>query len=474
MQSCYNFPKMVKQLLFLTLLCVAFQVQGKPVLSVFSLGPRLGEIEPCGCPRIQLGGLVRLGAFLEEQKGLKLVIDPGNSFFELPALPASRQALAEERAELIANAYALWGVQAFVPGPKDWALGKAALDALLAKSGAKALSANFENAKGELEYPSHLFLDFSGSLLGLTALSSGLTKRRDPKAALSGALKEILRKTPLAAAVVTSEEEVALAKDLGFAFVVGPTLQTGGKSVLRYEWDLGSRKENAGVEVDLTPEWVKENRATSLYNAYVQKTKEKALSAVGKPKKVSGGYVAQAGKCKSCHTKQHDFWESTKHASAYLVLFARNEHFNPECIACHSVGFGEAKGFARITEPVRLVGQKERAKGEEPFVEKWMKEVFAEDSQTALDSRRDPARYQKLKQRYHAKVREWQSEGKLESLHMGVQCENCHGNRSGHPGPVFKRVGKVKEKTCTECHHPPHDESFNFKARLPQVACPRN
>ncbi len=474
MRSCYNFPKMVRCLLFLASFCAA--VQAKPSLSVFSLGGRSGEIEPCGCPRVQLGGLGRLGTFLDKQGGLKLLVDSGNSFFELPVLPPSRHASALERAELIASAYRLWGVQAFVPGPKDLALGKAALDALLAKSGAKAISANLEKGSGELEYPSHFFLDFSGSLLGLTALSPGLAKAREPKAALLGALSEIRKKTPLSAAVVASSAEMVLAKELGFSFVVAAPVQTGGKTVLHSEWDLGSGKEKSAIEVELTPEWAKENRTTALTKAFTNRTREKALSAAGRSDrgKTPGSFVAQAGKCRSCHTKQHDFWEGTKHASAYLVLFARNEHFNPECVACHSVGFGDAKGFTRITEPVRLVGQEERQKGEEPFVEKWMKEVFAEDSQTALDSRTQPDRYQKLKKRYHSKVREWQSEGKLESLHMGVQCENCHGNRAGHPGPGFKRVGKVKEASCTECHHPPHDENFNFKARLPTVACPRN
>jgi hypothetical protein len=467
---------MVKLLVFLMVLCVALQAKGKPTLSVFSFGARSGEVEPCGCPRVQLGGLGRLGAFLDQQAATKLLIDPGNSFFELPTLPPSRHASALERAELIAGVYRLWGVQAFVPGPKDLALGKTALDDLLLRSGAKALSANFEDGSGKLEYPTHLFFDFSGRLLGLTALSPGLTKPRGSKAALLGALKEIQKKTDLSAAVVSSAEDLALAQELGFSFVVGPLLQAGGKSVLQQEWDLQSGKARSAREVELTPKWAKANRATVLYEAYLKKTKEKALSTTGarKSEKVPGSFVAQAETCRSCHAKQHDFWETTKHASAYLVLFARNEHFNPECIACHSVGFGDPKGFNRITEPVRLVGQPERQKGEEPLVEKWMKEIFEDDSQKALDSRLEPERYQKLKKRYHSKVREWHSEGKLESLHMGVQCENCHGNRAGHPGPGFRKVGKVKEKTCTECHHPPHDESFQFKARLPLVACPRN
>ena len=110
-------------------------------------------------------------------------------------------------------------------------------------------------------------------------------------------------------------------------------------------------------------------------------------------------------------------------------------------------------------------------------IEKFMKEVFEGDpGKGFLDSRvpEQAKRYAYLKDRYHEKIRQWQSDGKLDALYIGVQCEHCHGNRNGHPGTASAGTkGPVKKSACLQCHKPPFDDSFDFAARIKQVSCPR-
>jgi hypothetical protein len=54
--------------------------------------------------------------------------------------------------------------------------------------------------------------------------------------------------------------------------------------------------------------------------------------------------------CKKCHESAYDIWKKTPHSHAYQTLVdARRpslRQYDPECIVCHTVGFGYQSGFA--------------------------------------------------------------------------------------------------------------------------------
>jgi hypothetical protein len=50
-------------------------------------------------------------------------------------------------------------------------------------------------------------------------------------------------------------------------------------------------------------------------------------------------YSGQA-KCKTCHLKQHKVWRVAKHANA-LETLPEKDRTNPECLACHTTGYGK-------------------------------------------------------------------------------------------------------------------------------------
>lgn len=82
--------------------------------------------------------------------------------------------------------------------------------------------------------------------------------------------------------------------------------------------------------------------------------------------------------CSVCHREQHATWELTKHASAWETLVEHGADRDPECLKCHTVGFGKPGGF-------------------------------------------DPA--------------------KRQTELRGVQCENCHGRGGPHQSPEFTKAG---------------------------------
>ncbi len=82
--------------------------------------------------------------------------------------------------------------------------------------------------------------------------------------------------------------------------------------------------------------------------------------------------------CSVCHERPHATWTLTKHAYAFETLVEHGSDRDPECLPCHTVGWGQPGGF-------------------------------------------DP---------------------KLRQTHLrGVQCENCHGRGGPHQSPDFLKSG---------------------------------
>jgi len=72
--------------------------------------------------------------------------------------------------------------------------------------------------------------------------------------------------------------------------------------------------------------------------------------------------------CKLCHIKQFYSWQATAHAGAYVTLLQKDKHKDPDCLVCHSTGYGMPGGFdpdKPATDAKKEVkeGEKEPAKG---------------------------------------------------------------------------------------------------------------
>jgi hypothetical protein len=84
-----------------------------------------------------------------------------------------------------------------------------------------------------------------------------------------------------------------------------------------------------------------------------------AFPGKGKPEFVGAEPAPAVNACKNCHAAAVKVWENSKHAQAYdtLVKAKRpsNREFDPECIVCHTVGFGYDSGFTDAKKTPHLL-----------------------------------------------------------------------------------------------------------------------
>ena len=74
--------------------------------------------------------------------------------------------------------------------------------------------------------------------------------------------------------------------------------------------------------------------------------------AAGVPK---GAEYVGTNKCRLCHLKEHKTWKVTKHAKNFDVLKG-DEVKNPDCLACHTTGYGLPGGFVSVETTPGLKG----------------------------------------------------------------------------------------------------------------------
>ncbi len=59
--------------------------------------------------------------------------------------------------------------------------------------------------------------------------------------------------------------------------------------------------------------------------------------------------------CRKCHLKEHRSWSRTPHAKA-LDKLEGDDANNPECLECHTTGYGEPSGFTSADDTPELAG----------------------------------------------------------------------------------------------------------------------
>jgi hypothetical protein len=493
--------------LLLTSLAMAFS-SAKPkitppgTLRVYFSANREGEVEPCGCQVHQLGGLARLVSyFAGEKPGAEatVFVEAGDSFFALPEMAPSRLEGEKVKARLMAGVFKRLSLDAFTPGERDFAAGLEFLKELEKASGAVFLAANLETTGGKRPFPAAHLVERKGFKVGIVGVVgpkafervAGM-KASDPKAAVERAVKD-LKKEGADAIVVLSHQGLEADRELalvaGIDLVVGShsldalaePVKVGGTAIVQTQnqgqqighirLSLPERKWLGHEVANLDSDRPSDPAVLKEIEAYKESVRQIALkqSEHVAPPSAERPFVANSNYCRTCHTKQYDFWAGTKHASAIMVLYAKNQHFDPECIGCHSLGFQSPAGFSNIARPMVVTDDK---KGKEPFVETFLKEVFAADpGKGPLDSRVDPKRHAKLHDSYWSVIKKLQESERLTQNYLGVQCEHCHGNRNGHPGEGVATVKKVSETTCKGCHRAPHAAPYDPKT-FTKVACP--
>lgn len=153
-------------------------------------------------------------------------------------------------------------------------------------------------------------------------------------------------------------------------------------------------------------------RMADWYAAYTAQLKRdyETRTALLKARQTDGSPYAGAEACQTCHAENYAIWQQAKHSRAFSKLEGVNKAFDPNCIGCHSVGFGKDGGFID------------------------------------LDA--------------------------TESL-ANVQCENCHGAARAHVESAGQKktanAGWPPKQMCVQCHERKHSPGFDFDRYWPRI-----
>ncbi|MBE7559955.1 hypothetical protein HS125_13855 [bacterium] len=82
---------------------------------------------------------------------------------------------------------------------------------------------------------------------------------------------------------------------------------------------------------------------------------EGALAGQPEESAVGAAYVGSAS-CQPCHAGPYAQWKATPHAHATATLADRERDFWPECLTCHSTGFGAPTGYRVASASPELAG----------------------------------------------------------------------------------------------------------------------
>ncbi|MFW6217836.1 MAG: multiheme c-type cytochrome [Verrucomicrobiota bacterium] len=172
----------------------------------------------------------------------------------------------------------------------------------------------------------------------------------------------------------------------------------------------------------LLEEWIPEaGEIIRLAHAYRDEVRHATLDIDDPEKLAAGGipgvsaaarYVGSES-CASCHQLEYQIWERSSHAKAWETLVHKQADADPNCIRCHSVGFGEPSGYQRAFKHEKLVD---------------------------------------------------------------VGCESCHGPGSRHveeratTQPVTHHFRPLAEADCRSCHYGEFSRPFDWDEFWPVIA----
>jgi hypothetical protein len=473
----------------------------------------LGDIEPCGCRNNPMGGVARKSNFLAKAKledPSILQLDAGDLLFSTHEIPELLKDQSELQARYLLKAMDELGLDAWVPGEKDLALGLKAFEKLVKGGKSRVLAANLVARKGgRAPFAKSAIFERKGleseggkplkiAVVGI--VGEGLPYPSELKvlpalAAAKSAVAAVRKKADLVVllthAGLEADRELA-AKVPGVDILIGGHSQSFlqepqkvGKTTIyqssfrnQYLGVLPLRAPFTGAGyklVGLDAGYESPADKPGAMDTHVAEFK-KALAELNtksdaQMQKLTSITAAKGGdkfhtfpKCAECHFKQFDFWRTTRHALALNALIDKQQFKNKECLGCHSVGLGDPQGFSdvnRLAETKRQPGSiplDSPSPGPDaapalPIDDPIIEALGPTELATYLNAMHGAKSLQD-KVRLTPAFPELPLHRSVSSLNRAwtpVQCENCHEPGREHPfsGTYSK---KVENSSCLKCH----------------------
>ncbi len=419
----------------------------REIVIIFS-GEELGNLEPCGCYEGQLGGISKRYSFIDLFKKQKNPILP----VSLGDITKGSTRQEEIKLEILCRAMGEMGYVLHNLGEKDIEINPQILSYLSQTNRVNFLSSNVEIVAPfpikinksvvteciDFEHP--VKIAFLG-ILSKTFLSSYIgdyVNISDPIKALKPLVKQLRDKANLIVLLshASQEESIEIAKcfpEIGLIItghnidepkdsitfanntpIVSPGV--GGKYIGIARYSINDKKVNKNLErksvevIPLDNAYQDSKEMIVLLKEYQQILLDEDLARKIPQAPLSDG-LAYVGNfvCGMCHKAIYDHWYKTTHNTAYRTLVSSGHQFDPECIKCHTTGYGDVSGFL------------------------------------------DHEKNQNL---------------------INVGCESCHGAGSMHVKSVNDTYGPTDESVCEVCHDSAHSPKFQFKEYWKKIEHP--
>jgi hypothetical protein len=358
------------------------------ILNILYTGSLDGELEPCGCsPKTDFGGVARLSGYISrDKKSLSpyLLIDAGD--FVGDDTPQGRL-----KAEALLKAFSAMKYDVVSFQKNENAFADDFLPSLTGKYKIPVVSNS-----------NHYNLSISKTKSAFNVHLSA-----DPGDREKNRLNILLTDLPLSASrelqgwdVIISSSGEILEEPLRLGDTIIVTGYPKGKKLGILTLRIGAQGKITGFK----HRWqslgidIKEDPAIrQILNDY-ESGVAKILKENEKPLKETA-YLG-VSKCAECHQPFYDSWKTTGHARAFSGLEKAGKSSDPECLNCHTVGFGEEGGFYSFATTPGLAN---------------------------------------------------------------VQCEVCHGTGKDHLMDFYKPMQNVTEAVCLKCHTKDKSPDFNYK-----------
>jgi Cytochrome c554 and c-prime len=350
-----------------------------------------GRLEPCGCFTGQYGGMSRLKTVLDaEAPPESLRVDIGNA-------AGGHQDFDLIEYEFMLSAFAAMKFDALNIGQREAQFSAGQLRGIKSATPVPIVSANLLDAASGLPiFGSYRIVQrgaFRIAIIGVVdprgmdgKPGSGVAVG-DMESAIDRSLTELRGKADMVVLLAFTNEATLtkLAQEYYECQVIlggkvaqpAQQLVTENRSLIYYVTNesraLGilNLKLTQGAPVQATSNEIRLMRDTipqdpgigQMVQDYREKVRHTKL-AVDDPQNLSADMVpgvralatyVGTEQCVACHKTAATIWATSAHAHAFAALVDRKADADPRCIACHTVGFGDASGYRRDYGASKLV-----------------------------------------------------------------------------------------------------------------------
>jgi len=406
-------------------------------LCILYTGEEMGVLEPCGCTDGMLGGFERRHTVIESIKQSQdgvLLLATGNVVSQ-----AGRQ--DEIKYQIAISAMKKMGYQAVNIGEKDLTLGVDYLKYVQESFQAPIVCANLIS-EGKPLFSQYRIVKIGSLSVGIIGVISKkyqyLIDTQEPKLTLlepQNAIKSVMKKIKgkvelvvllgsmeieeakgvlqkfpiIKIALLSSDKDKPLCKmEKDTSCIIATSSKKSeyvNKIELYFNQNERKIKDFSFSSIPLSEDIPDSSIMQQLMDLYQQMIGSEDLVRKVERKSLEGRKFVGSKTCKSCHESAYSIWERTSHSKAYDTLIKKGKPKDPECLACHTVGFFYETGFVSEKETPDFIG---------------------------------------------------------------VGCESCHGAGSEHI-EKHETMGKVEKSSCAKCHTKEKSPNFSFDKYYPKL-----